>query len=410
MLATTVNDHLFWITSRAAGTLALLFSSVAVGVGLSMGGKLIKGRGPDLRATHEALSMATIVAIVVHAVALLGDSFMHPSLADITIPFVSSYMTVWTTIGIVGGWMMVILGLSFYARGRIGQQRWRRLHRFTALAWILGLAHSLGEGTDAGKLWFLVATGIVALPAAVAARRPHVAPAPRAPGGRTRGGRAMSDGIVIAGGGLAGQRCAETLRRAGYEGRIRMLCGEPRAPYDRPPLSKAVLASPEAEDGLGLRPASWYADRGVELLLGARAAALDCARHVVTLDDGHAARLRAAAHRHRQPPAPPGAARRIRQRPHAAHARGRPRAARRAGRGRPPGRRRRRLHRPGGRGRGGHGRRADHDRRGRRRAARRACSAPWSGPGSPTCTAARASTSSSARASPRRPAPTASSG
>jgi methionine sulfoxide reductase heme-binding subunit len=166
VLATTVNDHLFWITSRAAGTLALLFSSVAVGVGLSMGGKLIKGRGPDLRVAHEALSMATIVAIVVHAVALLGDGFMHPSVADVTIPFVSSYMTAWTTIGIVGGWVMIILGLSFYARGRIGQQRWRKLHRFTALAWILGLAHSLGEGTDAGQLWFLVATAIVVLPAA----------------------------------------------------------------------------------------------------------------------------------------------------------------------------------------------------------------------------------------------------
>jgi methionine sulfoxide reductase heme-binding subunit len=166
MLATAVNDHLFWITSRAAGTLALLFSSVAVGVGLSMGGRLIKGRGPDRRTVHEALSMATIVAIVVHALALLGDTFMHPGIADITIPFASSYMTAWTTIGIVGGWMMIILGLSFYARGRIGQQRWRKLHRFTALAWILGLAHSLGEGTDAGQLWFLVATGIVALPAA----------------------------------------------------------------------------------------------------------------------------------------------------------------------------------------------------------------------------------------------------
>jgi methionine sulfoxide reductase heme-binding subunit len=167
VLATTVNDHLFWITSRAAGTLALLFSSVAVGVGLSMGGKLIKGRGPDLRVAHEALSMATIVAIVVHAVALLGDSFMHPSLADITIPFAGSYKTVWMTMGIVGGWMMIILGLSFYARARIGQQRWRTLHRFTALAWILGVAHSLGEGTDAGKLWFLVATAIVVIPAAI---------------------------------------------------------------------------------------------------------------------------------------------------------------------------------------------------------------------------------------------------
>ena len=185
MLATTVNDHLFWITSRAAGTLALLFSSVAVGVGLSMGGKLIKGRGPDLRVAHEALSMATIVAIVVHAVALLGDSFMHPSVADITIPFVSSYMTAWTTIGIVGGWMMIILGLSFYLRGRIGRQRWRKLHRFTALAWILGLAHSLGEGTDAGQLWFLVATAIVVLPAAalLVVRLSPRRPAPRAVAG-----------------------------------------------------------------------------------------------------------------------------------------------------------------------------------------------------------------------------------
>ena len=78
--------------------------------------------------------------------------------------------------------MMVILGLSFYARGRIGQQRWRRLHRFTALAWILGLAHSLGEGTDAGKLWFLAATGIVALPAAalLVVRMSPRRPAPRA--------------------------------------------------------------------------------------------------------------------------------------------------------------------------------------------------------------------------------------
>ena len=80
--------------------------------------------------------------------------------------------------GIVGGWMMIILGLSFYARGRIGQQRWRKLHRFTALAWVLGLAHSVGEGTDAGKLWFLVATGIVVLPAAAHAGHPPVGPAP----------------------------------------------------------------------------------------------------------------------------------------------------------------------------------------------------------------------------------------
>ncbi|HWW91073.1 MAG TPA: FAD-dependent oxidoreductase [Solirubrobacteraceae bacterium] len=50
-------------------------------------------------------------------------------------------------------------------------------------------------------------------------------------------------GVVIVGGGLAGQRCAETLRRCGYEGSIVMVCGEPHLPYDRPPLSKELLPS-----------------------------------------------------------------------------------------------------------------------------------------------------------------------
>jgi methionine sulfoxide reductase heme-binding subunit len=164
-MATAVAPHLFWITSRAAGIAALVLSSVSVCVGLSIGGRLLKGRGPDLRVTHEALSLATIAAIVVHALTLLGDSFLDPSILDVSVPFVSGYKQPWMTIGIVAGWAMILLGLSYYFRGRIGQERWRMLHRFTALAWVLGLAHSLGEGTDAGQAWFIAMTAIVVLPA-----------------------------------------------------------------------------------------------------------------------------------------------------------------------------------------------------------------------------------------------------
>jgi sulfoxide reductase heme-binding subunit YedZ len=165
LLATATGPHLYWITSRAAGIAALVLSSLSVCVGLLMGGRLMKGRGPDLRATHEALSLATLAALLVHGLSLIGDSFMHPSLADVAVPFVSGYMTLWTTMGIVAFWAMLILGLSYYARTRIGVQRWRRVHRFTALAWALGLAHSLGEGTDAGQTWFLAMTAIVVVPA-----------------------------------------------------------------------------------------------------------------------------------------------------------------------------------------------------------------------------------------------------
>jgi methionine sulfoxide reductase heme-binding subunit len=164
-MATAVTPHLFWIMSRAAGSAALVLSSLAVCLGLMMGGRFVKKRGLDLRSTHEALSLATLATLVVHVVALFGDGYLSPTVLDLTIPFVSGYMTFYTSVGIVAGWSLAALGLSYYLRDRIGPARWRKLHRFTALAWILGLVHSLGEGTDAGTAWFLAMTAIVVVPA-----------------------------------------------------------------------------------------------------------------------------------------------------------------------------------------------------------------------------------------------------
>jgi sulfoxide reductase heme-binding subunit YedZ len=164
-MTTNPTPHLFWITSRAAGTAALVLASLAVCLGLLMSTKLLRGRVADLRVTHEVLSLATIVAIVVHAGALLGDKFLHPSIADVTLPFASSYKTLWMSLGILAGWATILLGLSYYARRVIGAKRWRSLHRFTAVAWLGGLVHALGMGTDAGQVWFLGMVAIVVLPA-----------------------------------------------------------------------------------------------------------------------------------------------------------------------------------------------------------------------------------------------------
>jgi methionine sulfoxide reductase heme-binding subunit len=162
---TNPDPYLLWITSRAAGFAALILASLGVSLGLLMSTKLLKGRGPDLRVAHETLALATIVALLVHALSLLGDSYLRPTVFDLTIPFVSGYRTFWTSLGIVAGWGLVLLGLSYYARRSIGAARWRKLHRFTALAWVFGLAHALGEGSDAGQLWFLAMVAIVAVPA-----------------------------------------------------------------------------------------------------------------------------------------------------------------------------------------------------------------------------------------------------
>lgn len=169
--AVSAGPHVFWLTSRAAGVVAVVLSSASVGAGLLIGSGRAsgrrRGRGGDARALHEALSLATLAAIAVHGAALLGDHFLHPSLLEISVPFAGSYRPLWTGIGIVSGWALAALGLSYYARGRIGQSRWRAVHRFTALFWVLGIVHSLGSGSDAGQPWFLFALALSAVPPAV---------------------------------------------------------------------------------------------------------------------------------------------------------------------------------------------------------------------------------------------------
>jgi sulfoxide reductase heme-binding subunit YedZ len=167
VLATAVGPHLLWIASRAAGIAALVLASLSVCVGLSMGTRTMRRRNSDLRVLHEALSLATLATLVIHGLTLLGDGYLHPSLGDLAVPFLSSYKTLWTSMGIIAFWVLAILGLSYYARTKIGVRRWRRLHRFAALAWLFGLAHSLGEGTDAGQAWFLAMIATVAVPAIV---------------------------------------------------------------------------------------------------------------------------------------------------------------------------------------------------------------------------------------------------
>ena len=96
----------------------------------------------------------------------------------------------------------------------------------------------------------------------------------------------MSAGVLIVGAGLAGQRCAETLRARGYDGPVTMVGAEPFAPYDRPPLSKAALAADTAHAAVALRAAGWHAVHRVDLVTASRAIGLDARARVVRFADG----------------------------------------------------------------------------------------------------------------------------
>src|SRR5215469_18517253 len=87
--------------------------------------------------------------------------------------------------------------------------------------------------------------------------------------------------VVIVGGGLAGLRVAEGLRGAGFPGRVVLVGDEPHQPYDRPPLSKAVLEIENHEETIGLAPPDMLASLALDLRLGAAATRIDRAGRYV---------------------------------------------------------------------------------------------------------------------------------
>jgi 3-phenylpropionate/trans-cinnamate dioxygenase ferredoxin reductase component len=90
--------------------------------------------------------------------------------------------------------------------------------------------------------------------------------------------------ISIVGASLAGMHAAHTLRKEGYAGSLTVVDADPNPPYDKPPLSKQVLAGEWDADRIGLAAAK--EDLGIDWKLGHRATALDLAAGAVDIEGG----------------------------------------------------------------------------------------------------------------------------
>ncbi|SNS30193.1 NAD(P)/FAD-dependent oxidoreductase [Sphingopyxis indica] len=92
--------------------------------------------------------------------------------------------------------------------------------------------------------------------------------------------------VVIVGGGHGGAQVAVMLRTQKFEGSIAIVGEETELPYERPPLSKEYFAGEKEFERIQLRPAKYWDERAVTMLLGKRVVSVDPAAHRVTTEDG----------------------------------------------------------------------------------------------------------------------------
>jgi sulfoxide reductase heme-binding subunit YedZ len=159
-------DYVWWLASRASGIVALVLISLSALMGLCMATRILQR--PGLKRTigklHEHTALTALIAIGAHGLCLLGDHWLAPGWRGITVPFAMSYRPLFTGLGIIGGYVALLLGPSFYLRRRIGARRWRKLHSLIVLAWLISTVHALGAGSDARQVWLEAVVLALGLP------------------------------------------------------------------------------------------------------------------------------------------------------------------------------------------------------------------------------------------------------
>ncbi|GBD28726.1 hypothetical protein HRbin31_00747 [bacterium HR31] len=156
----------FWYASRSTGWVSYGLLWLATCLGVSLSGRVTRGSTAALLAElHRFSAGLALVFLGIHALALLGDRYVHPGGVDILVPFRFPERTAWVGLGQLAAYAAAAVYGSLWLRRHTGYRFWRALHYAAFGAYGLATVHLLGAGTDVGP-----ATGaVVAASAAVVA-------------------------------------------------------------------------------------------------------------------------------------------------------------------------------------------------------------------------------------------------
>ena len=164
LITALAGQHSAWYLSRASAFVAYVLLWWSMILGLSITNRLARlwPGGPAAADLHEHASLLGLGFALVHALVLLGDSYIGYTLPQILLPFAGSYQTFWVGLGQIGLYVMALVTFSFYIRRWIGAHAWRTIHYLSFGLFVLALLHGVFSGTDSTLpwvIWMYVSTG-----------------------------------------------------------------------------------------------------------------------------------------------------------------------------------------------------------------------------------------------------------
>jgi sulfoxide reductase heme-binding subunit YedZ len=142
--------QLWWYVTRAAGIIAYLLLWLSTAWGLAVPTKMLD-RLIERWVTfdfHQFISLLAIGFLALHIGVLTLDRYLPYSGLQILVPFLSPYRPLWVGIGVISFYLILLVTVTYYMRGRIGMPAFRGIHMLSLLAYVGATFHGLYSGTD----------------------------------------------------------------------------------------------------------------------------------------------------------------------------------------------------------------------------------------------------------------------
>jgi sulfoxide reductase heme-binding subunit YedZ len=149
-----------WYATRATGLVTLVLLTASVLLGLLTAGRFASERWPRFlsQGLHRNISLLVLVFLSLHVGTTVLDTYTSIPLTAAFVPFISSYKTIWLSLGAVASDLLLALVVTSLLRKRIGHRPWRLVHWLAYACWPVAVVHGLGTGTDRNATWVFILT------------------------------------------------------------------------------------------------------------------------------------------------------------------------------------------------------------------------------------------------------------
>lgn len=155
-----MTSPLLWYLNRGTGVVLVVVFTLTVVLGVLATGRGVSRWWPRFvtQGLHRALASLSVLLLLAHALVAVVDEYVDIRWWQTVVPFGSAYEPLWLGLGTVALDLTVVVVATSLARARLPHRLWFLVHLTTYAAWLLGVVHGLGIGTDADLGWSVVLT------------------------------------------------------------------------------------------------------------------------------------------------------------------------------------------------------------------------------------------------------------